>query len=381
MTQAAIIGGKLQGTEAVYLAKKAGIRSILIDCDQEPPAKGLADEFLCCDVLQETKELLDALKKADFILPAMENQDVLNTLEKLSLEHHFKLAFDMNAYRISSSKLLSDQLIHSNGISAPQYFPDCKSPYIVKPSSFSGSAGVKRIQTKSEMEEFLISLQPGESWVAQEYLEGPSYSIEIIGKPEYYRTYEVTEIHIDKTYDCCKVTAPCAISEVQRKGFQEMAVNLAGLVGLTGIMDLEVIDDEGVFKVLEIDARIPSQTPTVVYHVTGMNLLEEIRDLFCYGSFQTVFGKQKKYVSYEHLQMKNGTVSEHGEHIMGEARPLTLRENFFGACEVISDYISDENPWRGTFINWADTEEELAEKRAGMRRLLAESVKNAVKAL
>ena len=37
----AIIGGKLQGTEAVYLAKKAGFEIILIDRDaQVPPASG-----------------------------------------------------------------------------------------------------------------------------------------------------------------------------------------------------------------------------------------------------------------------------------------------------------------------------------------------------
>ena len=34
----AIVGGKLQGTEAVYLAKLAGFESILIDRNPEVPA-------------------------------------------------------------------------------------------------------------------------------------------------------------------------------------------------------------------------------------------------------------------------------------------------------------------------------------------------------
>lgn len=374
MTQVAIIGGKLQGTEAAYLAKKAGIKSILIDWNPAPPAKGLADEFLCCDILQESEELIRVLKKADFVLPAMENDGVLDTLKQLAEEHHFKLAFDWNAYQITSSKLLSDRLIHSNGVSAPQYYPNCKSPYIAKPSSFSGSEGVRKIKTKEEMEAFLKNLPKGEFWVAQEYLEGRSYSIEIIGKPEYYRTYEVTEIHIDDQYDCCKVTAPCSITEEQRAGFRKTAEKLANLVSLNGIMDVEVIDDNGIFKVLEIDARIPSQTPTVVYHATGMNLLEELKDLVCYGSFHTGYQeKVVRYVSYEHLLIENGNISQHGEHIMSGTGLLTLRSNFFGASEVISDYVDHQTSWRGTFINWADTEEELMGKRKTMRELLSKA--------
>ena len=48
----AIIGGKLQGTEAVYLAKAAGIASILIDSNPVVPASGFADEFICGDVVK-----------------------------------------------------------------------------------------------------------------------------------------------------------------------------------------------------------------------------------------------------------------------------------------------------------------------------------------
>ena len=57
---------------------------------------------------------------------------------------------------------------------------------------------------------------------------------------------------------------------------RDISVKIAELIELKGIMDVEVIDDEGILKVLEIDARIPSQTPTVVYHSTGVNLLEEL---------------------------------------------------------------------------------------------------------
>ncbi|HVI41744.1 MAG TPA: hypothetical protein VM577_13920, partial [Anaerovoracaceae bacterium] len=175
------------------------------------------------------------------------------------------------------------------------------------------------------------------------------------------------EIHMDKVYDCKKVTAPCAITDEQREGFGLIAVKLAELVKLKGIMDVEVIDDHGEFKVLEIDARIPSQTPTVVYHTSGVNFVEELMELFCHGKLKTKEHNPKKFCSYEHLFIKDGRITEHGEHIMSEGGPLKLRGNFFGADEVISDFVREGLPWRGTFINWADTEEELSLKRENMR--------------
>ena len=367
MTKIAIVGGKLQGTEAVYLAKKAGLASLLIDYYEKPPAMGLSDEFLCCDVMQESKELIDALTSVDFVLPANENTEVLEALTKLADKYHFKLAFNMEAYRISSSKLLSDQLFHDNQIPAPKYYPDCKAPFIVKPSFFSGSTGVKRVRTEEELKTFLETIPQGENWVIEEFLEGPSYSIEVIGKPDGYQTYEITEIHMDEVYDCKKVTAPCNITEEQKNGFRNIAVKLAELVGLQGIMDVEVIDDHGEFKVLEIDARIPSQTPTVVYHTSGVNFIEELRDLFCEGKLNAKKSEHKKFCSYEHFLVKDGKFTEHGEHIISQGGPLHLKENFFGADEVICDFVREGLPWRGTFINWADTEEELSQKCENMR--------------
>ncbi len=367
MLRIAIVGGKLQGTEAAYLAKKAGMESLLIDHYEKSPALGLCDEFLCCDVTQESKELIDALNSVDFILPANENAEVLEALVKLAEKYNYRLAFDKEAYGVSSSKLLSDRLFQENRIPSPQYYPNCKGPYIVKPSGFSGSEGVKRFNHPEEIDQFLRSVSAEENWIAQEFLTGRSYSIEVIGKPGEYKTYEITEIHMDKGYDCKMVTAPCKITEKQEEGFRKIAVRLAELVSLKGIMDVEVIDDHGVFKLLEIDARIPSQTPTVVYHTTGVNLIEELKDLFCNGKMKANKTGSKKFCAYEHLFIKDGRITEHGEHIMSEGGPLTLRENFFGADEVISDFVKVGHPWRGTFINWADTEEELSLKRENMR--------------
>jgi len=188
MISVAVIGGRLQGTEAVYLAKKAGYRSLLVDKDPKAPAGGFCDENGVFDVLKKEKGLIDFLKRADFILPALENDEVHKALIEIAEENGLILAFDAEAYAITSSKIKSDKLMREYGIPAPRYFPECEGPYILKPSGESGSSGVSRAEDADEVRRFLNeAVNPG-NWIAEEYLEGPSYSIEIIGSPGMYRT-------------------------------------------------------------------------------------------------------------------------------------------------------------------------------------------------
>ncbi|MCL1808853.1 MAG: 3-methylornithine--L-lysine ligase PylC [Clostridiales bacterium] len=372
MTSIAIIGGRLQGTEAAYLAKKAGLRSLLIDKNPKAPAFGLSDERAVLDVREKGKQLVGLLKDADFILPALENAEALAALVDIAAEHGLKMAFDANAYSVTSSKLKSDRLIKEHQIPAPQYFPECRGPYIVKPSGESGSDGVFRAETAIDARRFLAGVQNPENWVVQEFLDGPSYSIEVIGFPGMYRTYEITQIHMDESYDCKMVTAPCRLSVPVRKEFSGIAMTLAGLVKLSGIMDVEVIDHEGVLKVLEIDARIPSQTPIAVYHSTGVNLLSELADVTLNGGFNKAKPKQRRFAAVEHYLVSDGGAEWKGEHIMCEGGTLLHMKNFFGADEALTDFADGCSQWRGMFINSGETEAELVEKRASMLRMLAD---------
>ena len=57
---------------------------------------------------------------------------------------------------------------------------------------------------------------------------------------------------------------------------------------------MEVILHRGELKVLEIDARLPSQTPTVVFHSTGVNLVEVLGNSFIRGKLEQVEVKAAK---------------------------------------------------------------------------------------
>ena len=74
MTKVCIIGGKLQGVEALYLAGKAGMETTLIDRSENPLGKKFCGRFLCQDVIQYDTNLINIMEECDFVLPAMENK-------------------------------------------------------------------------------------------------------------------------------------------------------------------------------------------------------------------------------------------------------------------------------------------------------------------
>jgi pyrrolysine biosynthesis protein PylC len=90
-------------------------------------------------------------------------------------------------------------------------------------------------------------------------------------------------------------------------------------------MDVEAIDSPNGLKVLEIDARFPSQTPTAVYHSSGINLLQLLMKAFTEGVEEIIQAPQNNYCIYEHLVLKDGKLFPIGEHILSmgnDYRPI-----------------------------------------------------------
>jgi pyrrolysine biosynthesis protein PylC len=356
----AIIGGRLQGVEAAYLALQAGWEVLLIDRDPNVPAMGLAHSFVQSDVMTEISDISDLFADADIIIPALENHEALESLKDLAKKKHYPLAYDDSAYAITSSKKSSDALFKKLGLPAPRPWPECGFPVILKPSGSSGSQGIQRINTPEELSGIGPEKnQKNGNWIIQEFLEGPSYSLEVVGVDGYYLSLQPTIIEIDTQFDCKRVVVPAGLSKALERRFDEIAVSVAEAVNLKGIMDIEVILHEDDLKILEIDARLPSQTPTAVLKSTGINMLELLHSVFHTGKIPvlpTIEGK--KAVIYEHIQVGPDTLEVTGEHIISEARPLHHRRNFFGADEALTDFDSDHTNWVATLILFAQTKEE-----------------------
>lgn len=346
----AIVGGKLQGVEAVYLAKKAGWEVILVDKYSEVPAVELCDQFYSLDVTKVV-EWIPLLRGIDLIIPALENQEALDSLVRTANYAGVPLVFDEDAYEISSSKIRSNAMFAETGVPAPIPWPECGFPIIVKPSVASGSEGVIKIKSTLEFQRFLVEKDLTD-WVIEEYLEGPSYSLEVIGYSGVYKVLQITELHMDESYDCKRVVGSAAVlSEELKETFEQIGLGLARSLNLNGIMDIETILHQGQLKVLEIDARLPSQTPIAVYHSTGINMLKILGEAFVQGKPWQAFDiLEKRGVIYEHIHVTDDCLEISGEHIMTDVGPLHRYADFFGADEALSSYSPGQTEWVATLI-------------------------------
>ena len=116
-------------------------------------------------------------------------------------------------------------------------------------------------------------------------------------------------------------------------------------------------------EVLEIDARLPSQTPTAVFQSMGVNMVGLLGELFLTGEMNITDTDQPQTVIYEHIKVTDDRIEVAGEHIVSGAGPLELHQGLFGANEVITNYHPDLSEWVATLIFKGENAEEVLDKK------------------
>jgi pyrrolysine biosynthesis protein PylC len=367
-----IVGGKLQGVEAAYLARKAGWEARIVDKEICPPARNLGHSFVQADVTVE-EGLDDIFRDVDFIIPALEDENALKSLARWSRNTGVPLALDPRAYAISSSKLESARLFKEMGLPIPVAWPQCKFPLLAKPDQGSGSKGVRIFRDPASLKTAFPAQLPPRGWVLEEFIDGSQHSLEVIGRPGNYQALQVTDLYVDRDLDCKRVIAPSILSSNSIADFENLSLAIAQALDLRGIMDVEIICAEGQLKVLEIDARLPSQTPTAVYWSTNQNMVALLGELYAApeGEFLPVRGIRHGIV-YEHIRVSGDQLRVSGERIMAKEGPLELRGEFFGADEAITNFEPGRDPWVATLIFCGANRHDACEKR---NRSIAEIVR------
>ncbi|MCF8093593.1 MAG: 3-methylornithine--L-lysine ligase PylC [Desulfotignum sp.] len=404
----AVAGGRLQGLEVVYLAKKAGYHTLVIDKSKDVPAAGICDRFVRFEFTSK-RFVPDDCQDVDLIIPAIEDNEVLLLVERWAQLKQIPLAFDSDAYALTCSKQKSDTLFDTMHLPAPRAWPGCGFPVMVKPDQASGSQGVCLYPDAAAFYAAFPGGRVPDTLVAQQYLAGPQFSIEVVGMPGQYVPLCVTDLHMDRVHDCKRVSAPSRLSSDRVRQLEKMALALAEAIDLKGIMDVEVILHEEDLKLLELDARFPSQTPMAVYWATGINMVQLLVEYFVFGHAackkrvknhadhlpypggtlahsaakdklahrqnpETISGELPdrklsfghppvRWVVVEHIQAGPEGIRFLGEHIMGSAGHLQLKPGFFGCHEALTNYESGRTCWVATLIFCADNQKDLAAAR------------------
>lgn len=347
-----LVGGKLQGFEAAYLSKKAGMKVVVIDKNPQALIRNYADEFHCFNVINEPEKLFEISKNVDAILPVNENLECIEFLSSIKEKFSCPVLFDFEAYWISRDKKKSKEYFASIGVPTPQDKPS-EPPYFVKPPCESSSVGARIIYD----EEALGELEPG--MLIEEYVEGEVVSLEVIGDGNHFAVVKETLIHIDGTYDCHMVT-PLPPDP----SFREISYSLAANLPLKGIMDVEAISGPRGLKVIEIDARFPSQTPTAVYYSSGVNLIELLFRAFAEGIEEIKTLPEDRYCIYEHLMLsENGAFIPVGEQVLSMGSDYG---KYYEEPGIEIFLCKGENPVF-TLVFWGkDRDEAETKKRTGL---------------
>ena len=367
-----IVGGALQGMEAVFLSKKAGFETLVIDRKASAPALSISDGQEILDVTADVDQTKKVLQDCDFVIPACEEIDALRTLDKMMKHLEIPFLFDLDAYAISSSKKRSNEIMAEVGVPLPKPWPECGFPVIVKPSSQSGSIGVSAVEESSGMDAALKIVEDlGDIPIIQEFVSGKSVSIEVIGRGDTARSLITTEVVLDYNYDCKQVVCePGILPKEDDELFADIGKKTAEAIGLKGLMDVEAIYTKKGLRVLEIDARIPSQTPAAIWAATDINILEEL----AFSALGKSTGRKNRNECsvYEHYVVENDNLTTCGEKVFGKIKMPRMEDRFFGADEAITDYVPGKDVWRATVITKGKDPSEVLEKRKAFIRNIME---------
>lgn len=361
-----LIGGKLQGVEAAYLAKKAGLFVVLIDKNPKALAQSLCDAFYCFDITQDKARFLSVSAASDYMLPVNENEDTIRFLQSVADEIQCPLLFDFKAYEISSDKTKSKSYFKKMNVPTPADKP-AQPPYFIKPPSESGSIGARIIRSEEEL------AGVPETYLVEEYLEGPVISLEVVGNGSAYWVVKETHIHIDDVWDCFCVT-PLPFDAAYRA----IAETLAKGLSLKGIMDVEAVFSAKGCNVLEIDARFPSQTPICVYFSSGVNLLLLLIDAFSCADFSEnglLRSTNPKYVDscciFEHFEKRGDRLISGGEHLISAGSDFHLLADSVSENGMeIFECTGSGSYCAYTVITYAETETQTTEKRDQAKALI-----------
>ena len=168
---------------------------------------------------------------------------------------------------------------------------------------------------------------------------------------------------MDSDCGCKRVLAPSGLDSLLVTEFEQMAIHIAERIGLKGLMDVEVILHDGRLKALEIDARLPSQTPTAVFQSTRINMVRLLGELFLTGKMNIDDISRPQTIVYEHIKVIQNHIETAGEHIMSGIGPLKLFQGLFGADEAITNFHPGLNEWVATLILKGKNTEEVLDKK------------------
>jgi pyrrolysine biosynthesis protein PylC len=155
------------------------------------------------------------------------------------------------------------------------------------------------------------------------------------------------------------VVSPSSTALAAQQELASIASECSRRLGLRGLMDVESILTPQGNRVLELDARIPSQTPSAVLHSHGVNILREMVRLAMDGNVHLPNASSQRCAVFGHVIQDSGFLRTTGEGGLRADRPMHLREGTFGADQLLTDATDWREEFACTYIISAPSASEV----------------------
>lgn len=359
--------------------KYRGHEVVLVDYLDNPPAKYYADKHIVASTLDvEAVKQIALDEKVSLVCTACTDQALLtvaNVSEQLELPCYISYKTALNV----TNKSYMKEVMLANNIPTAKYvildtvdlevIKDFQLPVVVKPVDCNSSKGVKRVDSKEDLEKFLqeaIILSRTKTAIVEEFKAGKEISADFYienGVAKFLSATSSSKIKNRKSFTILSSDYP-AVNDTEREKLVIIANSIAKAFHLDNCpLLVQLINDNGVFNVLEFSARMGGGSKYYLIKVlSGVDIMSKYVDRIL-GTLPSVSpSKRVEFSKMVYIYCIPGTFDK----VMGleELKHKCIIDNYFlyktSGMQIHGSETSGDRP--AGYLVTAQTFEELQSK-------------------
>lgn len=322
---AIVLGGTYPHITLLKKLKKRGFYTILIDYYEKPPAKFDADEHIQESTLDKEAVLKIAREKsAELVISTcidQANVTACYVAEILGLPKPYSYETALNV----TNKLLMKKKMIANGIPTSKFYHlsnsdgidtlNLKFPLIVKPVDSNSSKGVKKVESKNNIQEHLenaLSISRDKKAIVEEYKIGKEVGIDCFinkGKAHVLMVKERRKLPLHKgdTQQIYGCLWPDEAYMNNLDEYKKIANSIAKAFKLdnTPLMIQAIINQDGI-NVIEFAPRVGGgESFRIIKLSTGFDIVNATIDSYLNNDIQLIYHNPKDFYSENFIYTKS----------------------------------------------------------------------------
>lgn len=304
-----------EGLEVIFLTQNPNKYTFLKDYLIHPVIINTDDKNQIMRYLNRLNNIKAVFSSSDFFI-GMASQ----IAQELKLIHNNPTAVDLCRNKdIFYEKLQAMEVTVPRSVritsiqEASDAFKQFKGPVIIKPSTGSGSMGVKLCTNIVEVEyhvRYLLDQNKSNyvfkstSLVMQEFIDGIEYSVETLTERGIHKIIGITKKHLGTPPHFIEIghdfPAICSITEKER--IEELVINVLNVIEYTnGAAHTELRLSNSKGYIIEINPRLAGgMIPMLIKAASNIDLIKELINLFL-GRKLKLYRPQNQYASIRFL--------------------------------------------------------------------------------